>query len=118
MIGHIQTLGYQHHSQVINIDPTSHKVSLNLAFIFCCLLVCCFSFFFFFGFFNIKVWLIYNVVPISPVQKSDPVTLTCIHSFSDYLPSPSIPREGGYSSLCCTAGPHCLSILNVRVCIY
>ena len=24
----------------------------------------------------------------------------------------------GYSSLCCTVGPHCLSILNVIVCIY
>ena len=24
----------------------------------------------------------------------------------------------GYSSLCYTAGPHCLSILNVIVCIY
>jgi len=29
-----------------------------------------------------------------------------------------LSQEVGYSSLCYTAGPHCLSILNVIVCIY
>ena len=35
-------------------------------------------------------------------------------SFSYYLPS----QASGHGSLCSTAGPHCLSILNVTVCIY
>ena len=41
-----------------------------------------------------------------------------IFFFSYYIPSWSIPRDWIYSSLCYTAGPHCLSILNVIVCIY
>ena len=36
------------------------------------------------------------------------------HIFFHYVPC----REIGYSSLCCTVGPHCLFILNIIVCIY
>ena len=61
-----------------------------------------------------EVWLIYNVVSISAVQK---LTQPCIYIytffFSYYLPSCSLSQEIGYVSLCCTLGPQCLSILNV-----
>ena len=58
----------------------------------------------------IKVCLIYNVVPVSAVQQSDPVIHIYILFFLCYLPSWSIPRDW-VSSLCYTAGPHCLSIV-------
>ena len=60
-------------------------------------------------------------MPNSSVEQSDPATHThtrahthtyiYIHSFFSYIP-PSLSQETGYSSLCCTAGPHCPSILN------
>ena len=40
------------------------------------------------------------------------------HSFSYISFLHGLSRETGYSSLCCTVGPHCLSIINVIVCIY
>ena len=40
------------------------------------------------------------------------------HSFSHTIFYHVLSQEIGYSSLCCTAGPHCLSILNVIVCIH
>ena len=43
---------------------------------------------------------------------------THIHSFSHIIFHHVSCQETGYSSLCCTAGPRCLSILNVIVCIY
>ena len=39
-------------------------------------------------------------------------------SFSHIIFHHVLSLEIGYSSLCCTVGPHCLSILKVRVCIY
>ena len=47
------------------------------------------------------------------------VTQSYTHRFfvSYHLPSYSIPRDDK-SSLCCTVGPHCLTMLNGRVCIY
>ena len=47
----------------------------------------------FFNFnFCIKVQLIYNVVPISPVQQSDSVVYIYKH-FQNYFPSWSIPGD-------------------------
>ena len=65
----------------------------------------------------IEVSFIYNVVPIYAVEQSDPVIHTHTFPFLHYPPSWST-QEIGHSSLCCTVGPHCLSILNVRVGIY
>ena len=39
-------------------------------------------------------------------------------SFSHIIPHDVPLRVIGYSSLCCTTGPHCLSILSVIVCTY
>ena len=41
-----------------------------------------------------------------------------IHSFLNILFHYGLPQETGYSSLCFTVGPCCLSILHVIVCIY
>ena len=41
-----------------------------------------------------------------------------IHSFSHIMFCHVLSQAIAYSSLCCTAGPHCLAILNVIVCIY
>ena len=72
-----------------------------------------------------KVQLIYSVASISAIQHSGIVTQSYIYIctviyikeyiyiffFSYYLPSfPS--QEIEYAFLCCTLGPHCLSILN------
>ena len=40
------------------------------------------------------------------------------HSFSQIIFYHVLPQETAYSSLCCTAGPYSLSILNGTVCIY
>ena len=71
----------------------------------------------FLSFFLIEVYLIYNVMPISAVQQSDSVT--DIYTFFLKYSFPLwFTQEIGYSSLCYTVGPCCLSILNVIVCIY
>ena len=44
--------------------------------------------------------------------------LSHTHSFSHIIFHHGLSQETGYSSLCCTVGPHCLSILNVIICIY
>ena len=41
-----------------------------------------------------------------------------IHSFSNIIFCHVLSQMIGYTSLCCVAGPHCLPILNVIVCIY
>ena len=41
-----------------------------------------------------------------------------LYSFSHTIFHHILSQEIGYSSLCCTVEPHCLSILNVIVCIY
>ena len=41
-----------------------------------------------------------------------------IHYFLHIIFYHVLSQETGYSSLCCTVGPHCLSILNTIVCIY
>ena len=43
---------------------------------------------------------------------------TYIHSFFNILFHYGLSQEIGYSSLCCTVRPCCLSILNIIVCIY
>ena len=40
-----------------------------------------------------------------------------IYSFSHIIFHHVPPQEIGYSSLCCTVGPHCGSILNGIVCL-
>ena len=52
-----------------------------------------------------------NVVPISAVRQSDSILL--IRSFFKILFHYGLSQEVGYSSLCDTVGPCCLSILNV-----
>ena len=44
-------------------------------------------------FFKNKVWLIYNVGPISAIQQNDPVIHIYTFFFSIYLPSWSISRD-------------------------
>ena len=56
-------------------------------------------------------------VPISAVQQSDSVWHIRTFFFQDSFPLWFIPGDG-YSSLCSTVGPCCLSILNVIVCLY
>ena len=71
-------------------------------------------FYSFYIFLRIKVLLIYNIVSIPAVQRSDRV----IHIYIPFLISSSISglsHETGYSSLCYRVGPHCLSIPNVIV---
>ena len=42
----------------------------------------------------------------------------CIHYFSHTIFHRLLSQETGYNSLCYIVGTHCLSILNVIVCIY
>ena len=60
-------------------------------------------------FFIIRISLIDSVVLISAVQHSDPGIYSLLHT----IPYPGLSQEIGYSSLSCTVGPHCLSILSV-----
>ena len=53
---------------------------------------------------------------MSAVQQSDPV-IGYIHCLSHILFHPGLSQETGESSLCGTAGPHCLSILSIIVCL-
>ena len=53
---------------------------------------------------------------VSPAQQNDPVTDIYIlfpHIVLHHVPS----QVTGYSSLCCTAGPHCLSTPIAIVCL-
>ena len=80
--------------------------------------------FFLFLFFSfcISVWLICSVVSISAVHHIDSVTHTHTHTHTHTLSCTIfhhvLPQKIGHSSLCCSVGPHCISILNVIVCIY
>ena len=81
-------------------------------------------------YFCIEVQLIYNVVPISAVQKNDPDICVCIHvyiyiyiyiythSFSHIIFHHVQSQEVRHNSLCSTAGPYGFPILNAIVCIY
>ena len=52
-------------------------------------------------------------MPISAVQQNDSVI--CIYTFLFYIIfHHGLSQEIGYSALCYTVGPHCLSILNVK----
>ena len=57
--------------------------------------------------FLIEVELIYNVVLISAIQQSD----SFIHAYIYILLHYGLSQDIEYSSLCCTVGPCCLSIL-------
>ena len=70
--------------------------------------------FYFCSLFCIRGELIYSVESISAVQHSDPVIYISI----PFLFHHGLSQENGWSSLYRTAGPHCLSIENVIVCIY
>ena len=69
----------------------------------------------FFNIYFFEVQLIYNVVLISAVQQSDSVVHIYIlfHILFHY----GLSQDIGYSPLCCTVGPCCLSILDIIVCI-
>ena len=60
----------------------------------------------------IKVQLIYNVVLISSVQQSD--LFICIYILFNILSHYGLSQDIEYSSLCCTVGPSCLSILSAH----
>ena len=62
------------------------------------------------------LWLIYNVLSMSHCTVM--WSYIYIHSFPHLTFYHVLSQEIGYSSLCCTVEPHCLSILNVIVCIY
>ena len=64
--------------------------------------------------FFIEVQLIYSVVLISAVQQSDSV-IHIYTFFFNILFHYGLSQEIGYSSLCYTVAPCCLSILNVIV---
>ena len=55
----------------------------------------------------------FTVLSISAVQHSDPVIHVYTFFFSCYLPSCSVLRTIGYSSLCCIVGPHCLILVMI-----
>ena len=61
-------------------------------------------------------------MPVSSVQHSDPDMYLYIYryifSFCHIIFHQGLSQEIGYSSLFCTVAPHCLSTLNVIVCIY
>ena len=59
--------------------------------------------------------LIYNVVLASGVQQSD--SALYIYILFQILFHYSLLQDIEYSSLCCTVGPCCLSILYIVVCI-
>jgi len=68
------------------------------------------------------LWLIYHVLSISSVQQSDPVIYIYdffshhhIYSFSHIIPYRVPSQVTRYSSLCYTAGSHCLSTPNAIV---
>ena len=67
---------------------------------------------------HITKGLFTTVESISAVEHNDPVIHIYIHSFSHITFHHDLYQETGYSSLCYRVGPHCLSILNVIVCIY
>ena len=73
-------------------------------------------------FFKIEVLLIYNVVFVSGLWQSDSVlhthTHTHTHILFPILFSYRLLQNIEYSSLCCTVGPCCLSILCLVVCIF
>ena len=58
-----------------------------------------------------------NVLSISAVQQSDPGILYTL-SFFYFTIHHILLQVIRYSSLCYTAGSHCLSISNAIVCIY
>lgn len=71
---------------------------------------CSLSFFFSYGWFTMFCqFLLYSKVTQSYVY---------IPSFPHIIFHHVLSQVIGYSSLCCTEGPHCLSIPNVIVCIY
>ena len=63
------------------------------------------------SFFKLKVQLTYSLVPISAVQQWPSHTYMNIGSLSHVIFHPGPSQEIGHSSLCCTVGPRCLSIL-------
>ena len=62
--------------------------------------------------------LVYNVVFIYAIQQSDSV-IYCIHIYILFhiLLHDGLSQDIEYSSLCCTVGLCCLSIMNIIVCI-
>ena len=70
--------------------------------------------------FFIKIQLVYSVPSIYAVQEwpSHSYTYIYMHTFFHTIFHHVLTQEIGYSSLCYTVGPHCLSILNVSICIY
>ena len=64
--------------------------------------------------------MIYNVVLVSGVQKSESDIYMCIYIHIDILFQIlfhyRLLQDIEYSSLCCTVGPGCLSILYIVVC--
>jgi len=74
-------------------------------------LVCTWSWNFFFSFFFFKCSLFTMLCQFLLYRKVTP-------SYIHIITHPGLSRETGYRSLCCTAGPHCLSTPHVIVCIY
>ena len=68
-------------------------------------------------FFFIEVQLIYKVVLVSGIQKSDSVIHTYIYILFHILFHSGLSQDIEYSSLCYTVEPCCLSILHIIVCI-
>ena len=59
--------------------------------------------------------MIYNVLSISAVQQGDPVMHRYRHSFSHIILHHVPSQVTRYSSLCLTAGCHCLSTPNTSI---
>lgn len=74
------------------------------------------SFYFFFNFLLEYSWFVVlcQLLLYSGVTQSG----IYVHSVSRIILHHGPSQETGYRSLRCTAGPHCLAILNVVVCIY
>ena len=58
--------------------------------------------------------MLYQFLPYSTVTQS----YIYMHSFSHIIFHHVLSQVIGHRPLCCTAGPHCVSILNGIVCIY
>ena len=71
--------------------------------------------------YNTKVFFYWSIVDLQGCANlcciAKGLSFTHIHSFINNLFHYGLSQETGYSSLCYTAGPCCLCILNVIACI-
>ena len=87
----------------LQIEIFSVWMSKTTPYFFVCLFLLTYSWFIMFQF---------------PLYSKVTQSYIYIHSLSYIIFHHNLSKETEYSSLCCTEGPHCLSILNIILCIY